>query len=339
MLPGSFSATFIAGTVREITDDGQGNLSGTGGTGTIAYASGEVVMVLSATPSGGIAYSWDRGAVDSGALAVSSDGSGMATFTIPGAPFKPGSVRVDWMTTRRQAAPAVNWSVIEAGNVLPVYDGYRDIANVANDNGNGGWQGGRAGTINYTTGQVTLQVAALYDYVEYTYSNRSKGLNIAPRATEPVLVTTNVQMRESFGGTITHLAQADSVSTDPQSASQPQPGITVELLPGVAEPIVPGSLLFSWNGSTYCDRSGILYRDVASNTNGGHGGWHRQLCRPHGNAQQLRRQRLRCCERAGLPDGGCGFQRDRCHLTHARCASTCRQHAGDRKYAPIPPRW
>lgn len=269
VLPGSFSATFTAGTVREITDDGQGNLSGTGGTGTIAYASGEVVMVLSATPSGGIAYAWDRGAVDSGALAVSSDGSGMATFTIPGAPLKPGSVRVDWMTTRRQAAPAINWDVIEAGNVLPIYDGFRDIANVANDNGNGGWQGGRAGTINYTTGQVTLQVAALYDYVEYTYSNRSKGTGVQPKLTEPVLVTTNVQMRETFGGTITHVSQADSVSTDPQSASQPQPGITVELLPGVAEPIVPGSLLFSWNGSIYCDRSGILYRDVASNTNGG----------------------------------------------------------------------
>lgn len=269
VLPGSFSATFTAGTVRTLTDNGQGVLSGTGGTGTIAYASGEVVMVLSATPSGGIAYAWERGAVNSGALSVTSDGSGMATFTIPGAPFKPGSVRVNWMTTRRQAAPAINWSVIEAGNVLPVYDGYRDIANVANDNGNGGWQGGRAGSINYTTGQVTLQVAALYDYTEYTYSNRSIATNMQPRLTEPTLVSTNVQLRESFGGTVEHSAQAGSVTTDPQTASQAQAPITVELLPGIAEPIVPGSLLFSWNGGLYCDRSGILYRDVASNTNGG----------------------------------------------------------------------
>lgn len=268
VLPGSFSATFTAGTVRTLTDNGQGVLSGTGGTGTIAYASGEVVMVLSATPSAGIAYSWQKGALNSGSASVSSDGSGMTTFTIPGAPLKPGSVRVDWMTTRRQAAPAINWSVIEAGNVLPVYDGYRDVANVANDNGNGGWQGGRAGSINYSTGQVTLQVAALYDYTEYTYTNRATGSGFL-RKTEPVLVTTNVQLREQFGGTLTHAAQADSVSTDPQTASQAQPPITLELLPGVAEPIVPGSLLFSWNGSVYCDRSGILYRDVASNTNGG----------------------------------------------------------------------
>ena len=268
VVPGTFSAAFTAGTARTITDNGQGVLSGTGGTGTIAYASGEVVMVLSATPAGGIAYSWQQGAVNSGAMAVSSDGSGIATFTIPGAPLKPGSVRVNWMTTRRQAAPAINWSVIESGNALPVYDEYRDVANVANDNGNGGWQGGRSGSINYTTGVVTLQVAALYTYVEYTYANRRQTSGFRP-GTEPVLVTTNTQIREQFGGTIEHSAQADSVSTDPQTATQAQPAITVELLPGIAEPIVPGSLLFSWNGSIYTDRSGILYRDVASNTNGG----------------------------------------------------------------------
>lgn len=265
VLPGSFSASYTAGTARTLTDNGQGILSGTGGTGTIAYSSGEIIMLLSATPSGGIAYGWQQGSVDSGAQSLGSDGSGMATFTIPGAPLKPGSVRVSWLTTRRQAAPAINWQVIESGGVLPVYDGYRDVSNVAADNGNGGWQGGRTGTINYTTGQVTLQVAQLYDYVEYTYSRRQAD----PFRTEPVLMTTSVQLREAFGGTITHASQADSVSTDPQTASQAQPAITVELLPGIAEPIVPGSLLFSWNGGLYCDRSGMLYRDVASATNGG----------------------------------------------------------------------
>src|SRR5690606_14791892 len=268
VLPGSVTVTFTAGTERTLTDDGQGVLSGGGGTGTIAYATGEIVMELAATPSGGIAYSYQRGAVEGDALAVSSDGSGMATFTVPGAPLKPGSVRVDWMTTRRQAAPAINWQVIESGNALPIYDGQRDLANSANDNGNGGWQGGRAGTINYSTGQVTLQVAQLYDYVEYIYSNSARESWFG-RVTEPVLVTTPVQVREQFGGTLSVAAQAAGVSTEPQTSSQAQPPITVELLPGVADAIVPGSLLFSWNGALYTDRSGILYRDVASNTNGG----------------------------------------------------------------------
>jgi len=268
ILPGSVTVTFTAGTARTLTDNGQGVLSGTGGTGTIAYATGEIVMELAATPSGGIGYTYSQGAVGSVPLSVSSDGSGMATFTVPGAPLKPGSVRVDWMTTRRQAAPAINWQVIESGNALPVYDGQRDLANSANDNGSGGWQGGRAGTINYTTGQVTLQAAQLYDYVEYTYSNQAKP-GVFGRGTEPVLITTPVQVREQFGGTLSVAAQPANVATEPQTSNQALPPLSVELLPGVGESIVPGSLLFSWNGALYTDRSGILYRDVASNTNGG----------------------------------------------------------------------
>src|SRR5690606_3605738 len=56
VLPGSVTVTFTAGTERTLTDNGQGVLSGSGGTGTIAYATGEIVMVLAATPSGGITY-------------------------------------------------------------------------------------------------------------------------------------------------------------------------------------------------------------------------------------------------------------------------------------------
>ena len=270
VLPGSVSISYTAGTARTLTDDGKGVLTGTGGTGTIAYASGEIVMVLSATPASGIVYSYQVGAVLGAPLSVTSDGSGMATFTVPGAPLKPGSVRVDWLTTRRQAAPAVNWGAVESGNALPVYDGYTDIAQAANDNGNGGWQGGRTGTINYTTGACTLQVARLYDYVEYTYSNTSRVVAGATyNNVVPVLITTSVQLREQFGGTLSTQAQAAGVSVTPHTSSQAQPPITVNLLPGIAAAIVPGSLLFSWNGALYCDRSGLLYRDVASNTNGG----------------------------------------------------------------------
>lgn len=268
VLPGSFSATFTAGTEKTLTDDGHGVLSGTGGTGTIYYATGEVVMALSATPSSGIAYAYRIGATAGTALNVTTDGSGMASFTIPGAPLKAGSVRVDWVTTRRQAAPALNWAAVEAGNTLPVYDGLSDVSNSANDNGSGGWLGGRSGTINYSNGVCTIQAAALYNYREITYSNTSRK-TVSGMVTEPVLINTYVPTRESFGGLLNVSAQAAGVTTTEKTASQAQPAITVNLLPNVAEAVVPGSLLFTWNGSTYCDRSGFLYKDVASNTNGG----------------------------------------------------------------------
>lgn len=269
IMPGSVAISYTAGTARTLADDGHGNLSGTGGTGSISYASGEGVLLLAATPSAGISYSYEQGSVTDTPLSVASDGSGMTSFTIPGAPFKPGSVRIDWLTTQRQAAPAINWDVIESGNALPVYDGQRDVARSASDNGTGGWQGGISGTINYTTGACTLQVARLYNYTEYTYSNRSKRNTDSGRATEPVLVTTTVELREQFGGTLSAKAQAAGVISTERTYSQAQPPITFELLPGVAEAILPGSLLFSWNGSVYTDRSGILFRDIATSTNGG----------------------------------------------------------------------
>ncbi|WP_043309564.1 hypothetical protein [Pseudomonas sp. ML96] len=269
VLPGSVAISYATGsTTKNLTDDGFGNLSGTGGTGTVLYATGEILMVLATTPSAGISYSYQVGSVTNSPITTGTDGSGNASFTIPGAPLKPGSVRVNWITTRRQAAPAVNWEVIGSGGTLPVYDSTVDVENVVADNGNGGWRDGRAGSINYTTGACTLQLARLYDYKEYTYSNISKQ-TVSGKVTEPVLVNTTVQIREQFGGTLAVMGQAAGVPATPQTASQAAPAITFNLLSGVGEPILPGSLLFSWNGSLYCDRSGILYRDIASNTNGG----------------------------------------------------------------------
>lgn len=267
--PGSLVVTYLAGSsTKTLTDNGNGGLAGSGGLGAITYASGELTMVLSTTPSGGLSYAYEQGTVGGNVLTVTSDSSGMATFTIPGAPLKPGSVRASWVTSRRQAAPALNWDAVQSGNALPVFDGVVDVSKVAADNGSGGWQGGVLGSINYSTGACTLQVASLYNYNEHTYTNRRKVMDNGA-VTQPVLVTTPVATRETFGGALSVDSQSAGVTVVAQTATQAQPPITLDLLPGVGEAIVPGSLLFSWNGSTYCDRSGILYRDIASNTNGG----------------------------------------------------------------------
>ncbi len=264
--PGSLTISYpVGGTTRTLSDDGHGVLTGTGGSGRVHYASGMLTVLLETTPSGAVSCAYERGSVNVDSLAVTSDGSGMATFTLPGAPLEPGSVRAQWLTTRRQPAPALNWDATQAGNSLPVYDGYRDMAQEANDDGSGAWQDGRPGSIDYATGVCTLQVAALYDYPEYTYTDRISD-NRGRR--EPVLVTTTVQMREAFAGTLTVTSQEAGTNSSAEN-SQVQLPLVIHLLPGVAESIIPGSLLFSWGGALYCDRSGILYRDIASATNGG----------------------------------------------------------------------
>ncbi|EMV9185877.1 hypothetical protein AADU03_004763 [Escherichia coli] len=268
ILPGSYSATFkVGGVTKSITDNGTGALSGTGGSGVINYAAGTVSLELTATPDAGtaITHAYQQGAVTDTPLSVTSDSSGMATFTIPGAPLKPGSVQVSWITRRRQAVPAIDKSALESGNTLPVYESEVQVNHTATDNGQGAWAGGLIGSINYSTGAASLQVAALYVYVQYTYTTEKNGFK--PDTLE--LVKTSTNLREAFGGTLIVRAQANGQSYGAQTDVQSVVPMTLDLLPGVTESILPGSLVFTWAGETYVDRSGVLYKNISPTTNAG----------------------------------------------------------------------
>lgn len=267
ILPGGLTVTYkVGGVDKVLTDQGNGQLSGTGGTGTIYYPTGAVVLLLNATPDTGsaIVYSYSEGVVTDTSLNLSADGAGVVSGTIPGAPLKPGSVRLGWYVTRRQAAPAINWNVIDSGNALPVYESQVTQAREAFDNGAGGWAG-FDGTVNYTTGTFTLKAKGAYTYKEYIYATEKHGYN--PDTLE--LVSTNTTLQEGFGGTLTVRAQPASIAGDVRTDSQTAPGVTFDLLPGVADPIVPGSLILQWGGETYVDRDGMLYKGVSSTTNAG----------------------------------------------------------------------
>lgn len=268
ILPGSLVVTYkVGGANKTLTDAGNGTLSGTGGTGVVTYATGELAFTPSTTPDAGtgITYSYQQGSVVATALPVTSDGSGTAIFTIPGAPLKPGSVNLTWITRRRQAAPALNWDVTQSSGSLPVYDSEVMVNNSVSDNGQGGWLG-RTGLINYTTGQCSLQVATPYVFTEYTYGRQPDG-NLG--RTKPVLITTSVNKTEAFGGTLEIRAQASATGYETETDTQPVPAVVLELLPNVGQPIVPGSLVFTWGGETYVDRNGVLFKGISTQTNAG----------------------------------------------------------------------
>jgi len=268
LLPGSYSATFaVGGVTKTIGDNGNGTLSGNGGSGVINYAAGTVSMELAATPDAGtaITHTYQQGAFTDTPLAVTSDGTGMATFTIPGAPLKPGTVQISWITKQRQAVPAIDHGVLESGNSLPVYESDVLVNNAVSDNTAGGWGGGRSGSINYSTGACSLQVARTYTYKEFAYATEKHGFN--PDTIE--LVSTDRSEMESFGGTLTIRAQSNSETYGDQTDTQAVVPLTLDLLPGVSESILPGSLVFTFAGETYVDRSGVLYKNVNSTTNAG----------------------------------------------------------------------
>jgi hypothetical protein len=86
---------------------------------------------------------------------------------------------------------------------------------------------------------------------------------------EPKLVATSTTLQEQFGGTLVIKSQPAGSSYVTETDTQAAPQLTFDLLPSIAEPIVPGSLLLSWGGKTYIDRDGVLYTDLSSSTNAG----------------------------------------------------------------------
>lgn len=75
--------------------------------------------------------------------------------------------------------------------------------------------------------------------------------------------------QEIFGGTLMVRAQSAGTTYEPQTDSVAAPPLEIDLLPHIADPIVPGSLIFEWGGQTYIDRSGVLFRGISTATNAG----------------------------------------------------------------------
>ncbi|QQE87296.1 hypothetical protein [Azotobacter chroococcum] len=255
--PGSLTATYlVGGLTKTITDTGAGTLSGDA-SGTIVYATGELDMELTATPDSGsaISYSYQQGSVADNVLSVTPDAAGTVSGTIPGAPLQPGSVQMSWSVLQRQAVPSsATESTYEETLVLD-----RAVA----DNGSGGWVG-VTGTLDYATGAFTLRVEESYDYKEYTYK-QTGGWPF----TSTELESTTTSLQEQYGGTLVARAQPAGVSYGAQTDSQTAPPLSFDLLPDIAEPIVPGSLILAWGGDTYVDRDGVLYKGISSSTNAG----------------------------------------------------------------------
>lgn len=264
VLPGSLVVTYTSGNIaRTLTDQGNGTLSGAGGSGVIFYPSGELVMELAMTPDAGttIQYSYEQGEVSDVVLVMSADGAGLVSGTIAGAPLKPGSVRMGWNVTRRQAVPA---AMVGRG-AAPVYESQITLARETVDNGSGGWVG-FSGSINYTTGAFSLKVKGDYPFKEYSYQTKSAG---QWEGTKLELVATTVTQAEGFGGSVAVRSQSASLIYGEKTDSQPAPPVTFALLPGIAEPILPGSLILQWGGETYVDRDGVLFKNISSQTNAG----------------------------------------------------------------------
>lgn len=257
--------TIHGGVTKTMTSNSAGEFTSDVATGYINSGAGILTLLFTTTPDVGssINVEYEQGSTIDQPLTLGADAGGMTTGTIPGAPFKPGSILLRWTTKRKGKVPVFNRAGSNASNSsasLEEYETESSVDREARDDGAGNWIG-LAGSINYTTGEFSLRTEAEYQYKDYYINYR--------QSNRPELGNTSTAKREQFTGTLLVRAQEASVGYGSEVENVPAPQIEMTLLPNVADAIVPGSLLFQWGTELYIDRDGILYKNIDSKTNAG----------------------------------------------------------------------
>lgn len=266
VVPGSVTLSYsIAGAAKTATDGvGNGNIEGDSiVSGTINYATGEIVVTLSALPTAGavpsVAYTW-RDGLD---LTVTLDGATAVVggaFNVPGsAPFRNGGEMTLLVTHPSMAntpAPAyikVDGSVWVREYARPVIEGKTDLYYRILEQ--------QVGTFSASTGVVTLAAPTLLiQTVQW---------GILPKAWFP---TGGVQGTIVSASGIT--VERDGVTFDPNAVTGElvavsTTGLEIDLLTTTVGGIVPDSVRFALGGKTYDDRNGVLYTDIDAQTGSG----------------------------------------------------------------------
>lgn len=251
--PGSVSITWkVSGANVIAADDGAGVLK-VGGTavGTIIYATGEVGIRPATLPDAGtglaIAYEWSPQVTNN--FTPIPDAFGVVAFTLGTAPVRAGSVNLVWQTSlaggqldQLPVSVVLNAKDDGAGNLFVT--NHDQIT-------------GSIGTVNYTSGAISLKAGEHdVDNVRTPVMTFGNGYRLSQ-------VTNGVRrLQFTNGSLITAAYQAASAAETSVADEVPLPPVAVDFTPGALEPVVPGSVRFTFKGATYVDRNGSLYRDI-----------------------------------------------------------------------------
>lgn len=251
--PGTFELTYqVSAAAQLVTDDGAGTLLLAGApVGSIVYATGEVGLRPPTLPDDNstllVDYEW--ASLQTQPFTPTADSGGLVALSLPGAPVRPGSVLLTWQVSM----------VINSQPTSPVSAILR-----ARDNGAGElWLLDRpeitsaVGTINYTTGAISLKVGGnrLRGYV-------SDFIWIEDDWVSNLFANTLVDSAFGSGSLVTaeyvEASAADTAVIDEFTL----PPVVLELTRGIINPVLPGSLRFTFRGRTYVDRNGSLYHSI-----------------------------------------------------------------------------
>lgn len=286
--PGTVSVSWTVGATTYTLDDApaaDGNLTGTGGTGFVRYATGEWWVRPTTLPPVNteftIAYDYGDPVEETFAHPLREPNSHLQ-LTLNADP-RPNTVEVEWnlIIEDYEAAYSTESQFIPGRLRTNAVDPIKIIR----DNGSGVLtiSGGTNGTVNYETGvvdwlpDVTLTIPKpIYSKhvigttttvnpstgattITTTYRTLFDGIEyISSGAMYPNDETGLVKVRYRVAG-------GDTSASETVTLTQ----LNLDLTKGYAETIVAGSVRFTLGGSTYVDTAGQLYLDPGPETGAG----------------------------------------------------------------------
>lgn len=303
--PGTFT---IAWATFTLSDDGHGNLTGTGGTGAIRYNTGEWWVRPTTLPAGGaeftIEYSWGS-PIEQTFTAPVRGGDQTLTLTLADTDIEPGSVEVEWnvvsadlsgsyvshsstssptaTTMMAMSATVSNASDHESGFTVATVQG----TVIVRDDGNGAIpiDNGTDGTVNYAAGTLNFLPDVEASAVESTYANEAVGsttlsddantwnpgynavANWTTKATDFAVVPVTVLYPNSGGVVKVRYRTAGGATSAAETLTLEV--LELDLTPGYAETLVPGSAVFRVGADRFVDTAGQIYRNPGPDTGAG----------------------------------------------------------------------
>lgn len=266
LAPGSVVVTWNTGGQQyTLNDDGTGSLTGAG-SGTISYSNGLIFINPNPAPSPAdgnytIEYEdWQGTTKISDSFSLNT-GAGTSTTFSPAAAMREGSIEIRLSVHRitRQWRYA-EWS----GKADRTESTTQELTITDDGGGNLRREKGGAilGSVNYATGEITLDARRSYPYKVYQEKANLSGGTYWDNETD-----TATEIYAGTNATISWTDPGDPVQI--QSTTRPIPGLTIDLTPTSSRNIVPNSVLFEIASTQYRDQDGAIIKDWSPITDTG----------------------------------------------------------------------
>jgi len=267
--PGTLTLSWLSnGVTKTAAADASGVVTGDA-TGSVVYLDGTIIIkpASSAFPDSSakidVAYTQAEGLKSS---VVGAYAAGVLTFDLASSvlPLKPGAVSGSVAGIYGAASPVMYWKDDGEGGIVSATELAPKYKRVGGATGNLPIVAVATGSIDYTTGHVIIQPGSLAQRV---YAGTSM---FKVPSTDPVADPYFTGAWQLGGGVpnfvpsplVQYNAARASGTETAQEESIDYPGIGFVLNRTLIDPILPGSVWFTWGGKTYIDRQGKVFRDM-----------------------------------------------------------------------------